>query len=342
MPTDQKLEEIVRRVIAQLGAHPPAAEERARVIPDAPAGGENNGKTVAANRPSAEPGPVEEAEIPDVRAVDYRDVYAVPHPANPEEFMRMKKRTWARLGQGRAGSRYTTAAQLRFWADQAAAQDAVFTDVEPEWLKDAGLFQVQTKCTSKDDYLTNPERGAQFSKEAIAELKQRCQANPQVQVFVADGLSSTAVQSNVVELLPALEQGLQLHGLAMGTPFFVKFGRVRSMEPIAEALNAEVICVLVGNVQGWPVRNRCRPTLPTRRRSACPRQNAPACPISITRGRTRSKRAPISPTSSQRWSGSRPPEFISSYEHRTSPSEEEESEEREAAAASSSKPAAAK
>lgn len=250
MPTDQKLEGIVRRVIAQLGAHPPAAEERARVIPDAPAGGENNGKTVAANRPSAEPGPVEEAEIPDVRAVDYRDVYAVPHPANPEEFMRMKKRTWARLGQGRAGSRYTTAAQLRFWADQAAAQDAVFTDVEPEWLKDAGLFQVQTKCTSKDDYLTNPERGAQFSKEAIAELKQRCQANPQVQVFVADGLSSTAVQSNVVELLPALEQGLQLHGLAMGTPFFVKFGRVRSMEPIAEALNAEVICVLVGERPG--------------------------------------------------------------------------------------------
>lgn len=246
MPTDQLLEEIVRKVIAQLGANPAAVD----AAPSTPEPASANGAASTRPTPSGELGAVEETVIPDVRAVDYREVYAVPNPANPDEFMRMKKRTWARLGQGRTGSRYTTAAQLRFWADQAAAQDAVFTDVEPEWLKDAGLFQVQTVCTSKDDYLTNPERGAQFDGETIAELKQRCQANPQVQVFVADGLSSTAVQSNVVELLPALEQGLKLHGLQMGTPFFVKFGRVRSMEPIAEALGAEVICVLVGERPG--------------------------------------------------------------------------------------------
>lgn len=229
MSTDQNLEEVVRRVIAELGAHP---------------------SPVAAQVPETSTEPPDAGEIPDIRAVDYRRIYNVPNPANPDEFLRMKSRTWARLGQGRTGPRYTTAAQLRFWADQAAAQDAVFTDVDVQWLEDAGLFQVQTLCPTKNAYLTNPELGARFDDATIAEIKKRCVPNPEVQVFVADGLSSTAVMANVVELLPALEQGLKLHGLEMGTPFFVKYGRVRSMEPLSEALGARVICVLVGERPG--------------------------------------------------------------------------------------------
>lgn len=58
------------------------------------------------------------------------------------------------------------------------------------------------------------------------------------------------MEANIPELLPALEQGLKLNGLQMGTPFFVKYGRVRSMEPLAEALGAEVICVLLGERPG--------------------------------------------------------------------------------------------
>lgn len=188
--------------------------------------------------------------IPDIREVDYREVYCVPNTVSPEAFARMKARTWARLGQGRSGPRYTTAAQLRFWADQAAAMDAVQTDVEPNWINQLGIFSVQTKCTSKNEYLTFPEMGAQFDDATLAEIKQRCTPNPDVQVYIADGLSSTAVESNVAQLLPALEQGLKLQGLSMGTPFFVKYGRVRSMEPISEALHAKVTCVLIGERPG--------------------------------------------------------------------------------------------
>ena len=75
-------------------------------------------------------------------------------------------------------------------------------------------------------------------------------ADPQVQVYVSDGLSSTAVEANVRDLLPALEQGLKLHGLSVGTPFFVKYGRVRSMEPISQTLGATVTCVLLGERPG--------------------------------------------------------------------------------------------
>lgn len=40
------------------------------------------------------------------------------------------------------------------------------------------------------------------------------------------------------------------HGLTIGTPFFVRYGRVRSMEPISEALGATVTCVLLGERPG--------------------------------------------------------------------------------------------
>lgn len=229
---DQKLAQLVRRVIAELGDEHP--KEVAGVRPAVPTG-------VA----TVEPG-----EIPDIRSIDYREILAIRNPANPEEFKRIKARTWARLGLGHSGPRYTTSALLRFLADNAAAMDAVFTDVPDEWIARLNLFAVQTSCPSKDQYLTRPELGTRFDEAAIAEIKAKCTPNPQVQVYVADGLSSTAVEVNVPELLPALEQGLKLHGLMMGTPFFVRYGRVRSMEPISEALGATVTCVLLGERPG--------------------------------------------------------------------------------------------
>lgn len=239
---DEKLEQLVRRVLAELDT--PLGDPGARTpVPD------------------AEPAPelslvpsgvatVDEGEIPDIRSVDYRQVYAVKNAANPEEFKRIKARTWARLGLGRSGPRYTTSALLRFLADNAAAMDAVFSEVSDEWIKEQGLFAVQTSCPSKDQYLTRPELGTRFDDATIAEIKATCVPNPQVQVYVADGLSSTAVEANVAQVLPALAQGLALHGLTMGTPFFVRYGRVRSMEPISEALGATVTCVLLGERPG--------------------------------------------------------------------------------------------
>lgn len=214
---------------------------------DAPGAGraESGGPPGGAVPPVADAG-----EIPDIRAVDYRQVYAVPNPANPEAFAQIKATTWARLGQGRSGPRYKTAALLRFLADNATAMDAVFTDVSADVLSRLGLFSVQTVCSSRDDFLTYPDKGAQFDQAVLAELRAKCRPNPQVQVFVTDGLSSTAVEANVPDLLPAFEQGLKLKGLSMGTPFFVKYGRVRSMEPIAEALGATVTCVLLGERPG--------------------------------------------------------------------------------------------
>lgn len=140
---------------------------------------------------------------------------------------------------------------LQFRAAHSAAQDAVFNDVDHDFVeKQMGLFIVQTQCENKDVYLTRPDLGRKLSPEAVATLKEKCKKSPTVQIYVADGLSSAAVAANVADLLPAIMQGLQSYRIDAGTPFFVKFGRVGVMDEISELLGAEVTCTLIGERPG--------------------------------------------------------------------------------------------
>lgn len=194
---------------------------------------------------------VEDGCIPDVSEVDIRTQYLVKNPAHGEEYAELKAHAPCRLGIGKAGARYKTDPQLQFRAAHSAAQDAVFNDVDHDLVeKDLGLFMVQTKCDSKDTYLTRPDLGRRLSEEAVAVLKEKCKKNPTVQIYVADGLSSAAVAANIPDLLPAILQGLQSYKIDAGTPFFVKYGRVGVMDEISELLGADVTCTLIGERPG--------------------------------------------------------------------------------------------
>ena len=189
-------------------------------------------------------------EVEDITKIDLREVIDVPNPKNREELLKYKRKTPARVGIGRAGTRYTTSTMLRFRADHASAQDAVFTDVSDEILAKNNLFTVQTRCNSKDEYITRPDLGRRLSDEAVKVLKERCKQNPIVQVYVSDGLSSTAIEANVENILPALLNGLKAYGIDTGTPFFLKYGRVAASDDVAETLGATVTCVLIGERPG--------------------------------------------------------------------------------------------
>ncbi len=191
-----------------------------------------------------------DGEVPDISAVDYRQIIDVPNPANLEEYKIMRAKTAARLGVWRAGPRPRTNTLLRFRADHATAMDAVFTDVPEELLEEVGLFSVETLCTSKDMYLTRPDLGRKFSEETVAELKKRCKMNPDVQILVSDGLSSTSVVANIKDILPAIMQGLKGAGINAGTPFFIKHGRVGAMDAVSEILGAKVTVILLGERPG--------------------------------------------------------------------------------------------
>lgn len=169
---------------------------------------------------------------------------------NPEALMRMKRKTTARIGVGKAGARLNTQTMLTLRADHAKARDAVFVDVNHKVIEELGLFTVQTACEDKNMFVTRPDMGRQLSEEAIRVLRERCIKNPDVQIYAADGLSSTAIQVNLPRILPVLMDSLKAKGMTVGTPFFLRFGRVGSQEHVAEILGAKVVCVLIGERPG--------------------------------------------------------------------------------------------
>lgn len=204
----------------------------------------------AAAPAAAQPSQVEDGCIPDITEVDIRTQYLVENPEHGEEYAELKFNAPCRLGIGKAGARYKTDPQLQFRAAHSAAQDAVFNDVDNEFLEKMNLWVVQTQCDSKDTFLTRPDLGRKLSAEGAATIKEKCKKNPTVQVYVADGLSAAAVAANVGDLLPAILQGLQSEKLDVGTPFFVKYGRVGVMDEISELLGADITCTLIGERPG--------------------------------------------------------------------------------------------
>jgi len=190
------------------------------------------------------------SEIIDITSKEAKSRILLDAPMDREAIKQMKTKTVARIGVGRAGPRLKTTTLLTLRADHAAAQDSVFTDTDANLIERMGLLAVQTLCESRDQHITRPDLGRQFSKETIDLIKSHCKPRPQVQVYISDGLSSKAIEANVENFMPALTNGLAQYGIEIGTPFFVKYGRVASMEPIAEALGSQVTCVLIGERPG--------------------------------------------------------------------------------------------
>ena len=196
----------------------------------------------------AVPAPAKEWE--DITSPECKAVPLIENPEDPEALLRMMKRTTARIGVGRAGSRLKTQTMLALRADHAQARDAVFADVNPKVLEEAGLFTVQTMCEDKNTYVTRPDLGRQLSPDAVQTLREKCVANPDVQIYAADGLSSTAIEANLNKILPVITESLTRMGLKVGTPFYLRFGRVGSQEHVAETLGAKVVCTLIGERPG--------------------------------------------------------------------------------------------
>lgn len=169
---------------------------------------------------------------------------------DPAALERMKKLTTARIGVGRCGPRLRTSTLLKLRADHALSKDAVMTDVDGDILKRLDLFSVQTCCADKNEYLTRPDLGRKLSDTGKTLIKERCMKMPDVQICVADGLSSTAINANIENIMPVLIDGLKAKGLSIGTPFFIKYGRVAVEDEIAELVGAKVICIFVGERPG--------------------------------------------------------------------------------------------
>ena len=188
--------------------------------------------------------------VEDVTELDLRKLYLVENPEKGEEYRRLKARTPARLGSGRAGARYKTLTMLRFRADHAAAQDAVFSQVPEDFAEKNSLIPVQTKCESKDQYLTRPDLGRCFDEENQKKIRAAISGTPRVQIVVGDGLSSAAIMANAMDCMAAIRDGLKLKGIETGKGIFVRYCRVGAGDAVGDVLGCELVCVLVGERPG--------------------------------------------------------------------------------------------
>ena len=188
--------------------------------------------------------------VEDVTALDLRKLYLVDSPADEKAFRRLKERTPARLGSGRAGPRYKTLTMLRFRADHAAAQDAVFSFLPDDFGEKNGLVSVQTRCKDKDAYLTRPDMGRVFDEENANKIRAAISGKPTVQLVIGDGLSSAAIAANAMDCAQAIRDGLKVRGIELGKGIFVKFCRVGAGDAVGDITGCDLVCVLVGERPG--------------------------------------------------------------------------------------------
>ena len=205
----------------------------------------------SAPQPEAKPARYNDGDfVPDVTELDLRRLYLVENPENGEKFRKMKDRTPARLGSGRTGPRYKTLTMLRFRADHAAAQDAVFSQVPENFAAKNGMVEVQTRCHDKDEYLPRPDHGRSFDEENQKKIRAAIPGTPRVLIVVGDGLSSAAITANALDCLKAIQEGLKIQGIDPGTPIFVRYCRVGAADAIGDVTGCELVCMLVGERPG--------------------------------------------------------------------------------------------
>lgn len=232
MVSDDKLKEIIAQVVGEMMKDAPAAK--------AP-------KTVGC---CSNVENVSDDDLEDLTAYKLNEWYQVPNAKDEAEYRRLKLTTPSRLGVWHCGAREMTNTMLRFRADHAAAQDAVFNEFPEEFLTERGIKGFQSRCDSKDTYLTRPDLGRRLSEDSAKELKGFYTKKPTVCVYASDGLSGTAIEANYDIVIPAIMNGLKAHGIDAGEPFFVRYGRVALQDEVSELTGCDVCVCLIGERPG--------------------------------------------------------------------------------------------
>jgi ethanolamine ammonia-lyase small subunit len=119
-----------------------------------------------------------------------------------------------------------------------------------EFVKEWKLFSVSTKAAFKDEYLRRPDLGRRLDEEARRLLLAHCALNADLQIVIGDGLSVTAVSSQVPALLPLLAEKARSRGWTLGQSFAVKYCRVGVMNDLGELLKPKVVVLLIGERPG--------------------------------------------------------------------------------------------
>jgi ethanolamine ammonia-lyase small subunit len=168
---------------------------------------------------------------------------------------RLQRFTPARIGLGRAGSAQPTAASLKFLLDHARARDAVHTALDFETIAEQLRVQgwttvhVHSAAGGRAEYLRRPDLGRRLAPagRAIVEAQTR---GADIAVIAADGLSSSAIQTNLLPVLDRVRPLLERRRLTLGPLVLVEQGRVAIGDEIGELMDVKLAVVLIGERPG--------------------------------------------------------------------------------------------
>lgn len=174
----------------------------------------------------------------------------------PEALRKIRERTPARIFLGRAGAAYRTGTQLELREAHAAARDAVRAELdlraafEDAFIERWKLFEVSSAARSKEEYLLQPDLGRRFSGESRRNVAGRCPRGADLQIAIGDGLSVTAVATQVPALLPLIDERARARGWSVGQPFVIRHCRVGILNEIGELLAPKIAVLLIGERPG--------------------------------------------------------------------------------------------
>lgn len=173
----------------------------------------------------------------------------------PDPWARLRAHTAARIGQGRVGSSQPLADSLAFKLAHAQARDAVWTPLDVDALVAAlaaeGVETVRLHSEAADrmQYLTRPDLGRRLDGASVARLAE-VPGGLDLAIVVADGLSSRAVQAHAAPFLASFLPLARGAGLRLGSVGIVEQGRVAVGDAVAQALDATLVAVLIGERPG--------------------------------------------------------------------------------------------
>ncbi|MFI5012930.1 MAG: ethanolamine ammonia-lyase subunit EutC [Hyphomicrobiales bacterium] len=172
----------------------------------------------------------------------------------------LRRFTPARIALGRSGTGQPTVASLRFMMDHARARDAVHTaldfDAMARSLRSLDWRVVQVRSAAKDraEYLRRPDLGRRLSAGNSRNLDGIARG-ADVAVVAADGLSASAIASNLLPVLDRLRSAMLARGRMIATLVLVEQGRVAIGDEIGELLDAKLVVVLIGERPGLSADN---------------------------------------------------------------------------------------
>ena len=179
---------------------------------------------------------------------------------NLDPWFKLKQFTSARIGIGRSGVSVPTPELLAFQMAHAQAKDAVLIKIHFDkiatFLKKEKLptIELESACETREIYLTRPDLGRILSENSKLKIKtkdkNKIQISNSISLIVVDGLSSAAIENNIIPLFKILLPELRKRKFSIAPIALVKNGRVAIGDEISFVQKTDICLVMIGERPG--------------------------------------------------------------------------------------------